>query len=347
MSFEEKPKGLEAIRQFDVLANWTITKFCNFRCEYCFSYVRNQPNPPRYSVEAVARTLDSTKLRWLLHISGGEPFCKPDFVSFCSELTKNHYISLNTNLSTHNVLRFAESIDPDRVSFLHCALHIEERMRLDLIDDFIEKHHYLRDQGFNTFVTQVMYPPLERYADSFEVPQKRGIVIIPKIFMGLKGFTHYPGGYTSKERKTILNYYANSENSLSPGLSYQDPRQDKRFLRGELSFKGVPCNAGKDFVKITEDGYIFRCQGSKARLGNVYQGDIRLKNKAEACPSKICPCPYYGLGYTKGAYRIVNRDTIMDKGNLVVKEVAGRILNRLPHHPLTFSMVKRLKRWVI
>jgi hypothetical protein len=192
-----------------------------------------------------------------------------------------------------------------------------------------------------------MYPPLERYANSFEILRKRGIVIIPKVFVGLKGFTHYPGGYTRKERETILNYYANSETSIGPELSHQDPRQDKRFIYGELSFKGVPCNAGKDFVRITEDGYVFRCHGSKSGLGNVYQGDIKLKYKAEACPSKICPCPYYGLEYTKSDYRIINRNKIMDKGNLMVKEVSSRILNRLPHHPLTFSLVKRLKRYVV
>jgi aspartyl/asparaginyl-tRNA synthetase len=72
---------------------------------------------------------DRTGRTWLLHMSGGEPSHYPDFVELCETLTERHYLSLNSNLTGPSILRFAERIDPSRVSFINAGLHPEERNR--------------------------------------------------------------------------------------------------------------------------------------------------------------------------------------------------------------------------
>lgn len=70
-------------------------------------------------------------------MSGGEPFLFPNFVKFCKELAKNHYVNINANFSLPNVKEFAKEIDSNKVIGIYAALHILERERLKIpIQDF-------------------------------------------------------------------------------------------------------------------------------------------------------------------------------------------------------------------
>ena len=79
------------------------------------------------SAEEWAEGFDSTGKTWLLHINGGEPSIYPGFINLCSSLSRNHYLSINSNLSGNCVEAFAETIDPKRVHFINAALHYVER----------------------------------------------------------------------------------------------------------------------------------------------------------------------------------------------------------------------------
>ena len=115
---------------FDIEADWTLNLLCNYDCDYCFSRASTEhPLVGRMSPEQYLDFFNSTRKTWLLHLTGGEPFFHPDFVRLCRTLTSRHYISVNSNLSSPRVHGFAADIDPSRVQYVHCGVHVEERDR--------------------------------------------------------------------------------------------------------------------------------------------------------------------------------------------------------------------------
>jgi len=297
--------------RYDIFANWRINLLCNFRCEYCFYSVfiedkKKQNLNGEYSIEKVIEGFNKSGLIWLIYITGGEPFLQPGFLELCRGLTEKHYIGINTNLSTKNIYDFAKYINPEKVRFIHSSLHIDERKRLDLIDDFLQKYHLLKKAGFNIYVTQVLYPPvLEKFDEIFEFFKKNGVIVRPKIFRGYYKERHYPADYTQKEREKILNYFEISRKLDNLKPLEMDPALDKKFIYGNLSFKGLLCSAGKDFVLIEHNGRVMRCYGIAVDLGNIFEGEIHLFKKAEPCTADICPCPYYGLRCARGTPEVI------------------------------------------
>jgi len=93
------------------MISWQLNELCNFRCPYCFcgeeKLSREHPACGKYSPEHIADCFDRTGKTWQVHMSGGEPFLYPRFVELCMALTRSHYISMNTNLSTANANDFA------------------------------------------------------------------------------------------------------------------------------------------------------------------------------------------------------------------------------------------------
>ena len=117
--------------KYDIEADWILLRSCNFRCEYCFpsinrcsSSVQKYGSPSEWELG-----FDRTGKTWLLHISGGEPSIHPEFVELCSRLTRNHYISINSNISHQSIGNFTKKVKPERVHFINAAIHLEERIK--------------------------------------------------------------------------------------------------------------------------------------------------------------------------------------------------------------------------
>lgn len=303
--------------KYDILADWQINTFCNFKCEYCLARCLMDLNSQQNGndIHKIIKGFDASGLIWWIHMSGGEPFFQPNFVELCRGLDK-HFISVNTNLSTKNVNDFAENVNPEKVAFVHCSLHFDERKRLNLIEDFLDKYNLLKRKGFSIYATQVMYPPLVRQFDGiFDSFREKGVILRPKVFRGYHDEKRYPESYTEKERNRILKYSNLSEDLAVLSLETQiDPNLERYFIKGDLSFKGYLCNAGKDFVVITYDGDVIRCHGEHTKMGNIFEGGIKLFRKPKPCSSEFCPCPYYGLKYSERKYRTTEcTQNIMDK----------------------------------
>ena len=117
--------------KFDVIADWALNKVCNFSCPYCFVPAKRKEKQRMRGMMHRKLLTDSIipEKTWLVHMSGGEPFLHPDFIGLCKGLTEKHYVSVNTNLSSRLVDDFCERIDPERVSFVHCSLHIIEKRK--------------------------------------------------------------------------------------------------------------------------------------------------------------------------------------------------------------------------
>jgi len=311
---------------YDVLADWHINIFCNVDCRYCCIHSSHKRDP-RYKGHSPRRVVEGfggTGLTWLIHASGGEPFLHPNFVQMSRELTRRHYLSINTNLSTNNIHRFAMEVDPGQVAFVHCSLHIEERARRGLVDDFVVNYHCLREAGFNTYVSQVMHPSvMDSFGNLFEDFQSRGVVVRPKVFRGYHRLRLYPAGYTQAQRETILKYCRLAEELDSARPLHIDIALDRDLAGGRLSFTGLPCRAGKDFVTIHYDGRVARCHSEPMDLGNIFEGRVRLLGEARPCVAPFCRCPYYGLAYGQGVPRILSADSFGDKMRHLRREVRG------------------------
>lgn len=308
----------------DIEIHWQVCLTCNFRCEYCF-HGKNQSNAFA-GIQDTQKIIDGFNrlgLNCQINISGGEPFSYRNFVGLCKQLTERHHISVNTNLSYPNVYQFADEIDPAKVIFLNCSVNIAERERLGLMDDYIAKLHYLKDKGFASHVTYVMYPTfIKRFEQDYAFFKSHGIILRPKVFRGhfypwfiphswkirqlKKKLTGpYPMAYSRREKRKLRVWIERSEQEA--GKAYAGDSKEwhgrnvnlglDRYLLGkESSFKGRVCLAGKNFVKMNSQGDVYRCHNSEKFLGNLFEGTVKLSQYPQKCEWDKCLCPY--LGYT-------------------------------------------------
>lgn len=299
---------------------WLLNDFCNFNCVYCFSGSKRNKfigfNNRRKILDGFSRTGHKCHI----FMSGGEPFLFPNFTDLCLELTDKHLISVSTNLSHKEVYRFADLIDPKRVRWFHCSLHIQERERLRLVEDFIEKYKYLEKKGFYVFTSYVMYPNLiDRFERDYNYFKSEGIICRPKVFRGWTSRSKiedlliirkmkqvlglsFPRAYSKKQRDLITKYIERSHSDGSFITRHEDESLgrwiyidlDKFFINDLPSFKNRYCLAGKSFVVMTPTGDVYRCFEERRYMGNLFHGEIKLFEELEKCKVDKCGCPYIG-----------------------------------------------------
>ncbi|MCX5713214.1 MAG: radical SAM protein, partial [Candidatus Omnitrophica bacterium] len=173
------------MQEDQLYASWIPTRACNFSCKYCYS-LGKYASPHNISVRNLCNALGEHGKRWLVHISGGEPFLYPGFIEICRELTKEFRIKINSNLSLNTQVReLSRTINPDKVELINASLHIEERERLENVEDFIENVLLLKGRGFKVTVKFVLYPTLiERFQRDCQYFDSKGIKLFPKPFKG-------------------------------------------------------------------------------------------------------------------------------------------------------------------
>lgn len=301
-------------RPYDIEADWILWSGCNYRCSYCFwpvDALKLRPAPPA-EVDHLVSFFDETSLTWLLHLTGGEPFLYPRFVEMVDRLTKTHLVSVNSNLSSDRVFQFAEEIDPARVPFLNCGFHVGERENRGRIEDFVNKIGRLRAAGFNAFVTYVLYPPLfDRAVRDFAELADKGVPLIPKAFRGTWEGKCYPGAYTQAEKRVFLDLSAQAEAAYAdmwarmPTPPTINPFLDRDLvLNGVQDHRGKLCAAGRNFVRIRENGDIQSC-GSLDVIGNVAQGTFQRRTGPSPCQE--VECPYFCYKYLVGGADAANQ----------------------------------------
>ncbi len=310
---------------YDIEVDWHINDFCNFNCIYCFDKCnKKQAFIGLSDTKKIINAFDKTGLVWLIGLTGGEPFFVPNFLGLCEGLTKKHSISINTNLSHKDVVRFSEIINPEKVSVIHCSLHIQERKRLNLVKDFINKYRLLKEKGFFIYASYLMYPHLlGRFKKDYLYFKSEDITLKPKIFKGncsrfkiidspiFKKIRHYfgsnfPEAYSQQQKKIIKDYMLKSEREgdfnhkqsdiLEKGI-LSDVSFDEFSIDGLPSFKGLDCLAGKKFVRMTPQGDVYRCHGEKQYMGNLFDGHIEIFDGPKKCTANVCRCAYVGYKY--------------------------------------------------
>ena len=285
---------------YDAIIEWKINEACNFKCVYCGSSSQSGNAYNRYS-DRIAHFFENTDKTFLVCMWGGETFLYPRFVEFCESITKKHYIKIYTNLTSSRINDFAERISPERVGFIDCSLHIDERERCGRVEDFINKFLLLQKKGFNVAATQVAYPPvLARFDELYRFFGSHGITLFPKIFVGWHQ-GHYPQEYTRGERDKIDFYSRLSKSELQRVTTYYGPHDlCVPLTQGSYSWRGLPCRAGKEVIFLDCDGTFTRCITDHENLGSVTTGELKVHTEPQICNADICQCPSHGLQLAAG-----------------------------------------------
>jgi hypothetical protein len=228
----------------------------------------------KIDISSLIRTLDKTNKIFKIGFSGGEPFLISNFIEACEKLTKRHYISLVTNLTSDKIKEFCEKIDPLRVVHLLASTHIKELERFNLLSRYISNFLMCKKRGYNISAYEVAYPPLlteaEKYRKFFK---EKGIELNFDPFLGNYSGKRYPQAYTEQE---IEVFGLNMKSGSYAGTPHQ---------------KGKLCNAGYNVGMVGLYGEIRPCISVFDIIGNIY-GEIKFKDKLIICPHEFCPCPF-------------------------------------------------------
>jgi MoaA/NifB/PqqE/SkfB family radical SAM enzyme len=322
--------------KYDVEGDWILLESCNFRCNYCFiSPVDLAARVTSYGTNTQwVDGFEATGKTWLLHVTGGEPSIYPGFADLCERLTRNHYLSLNSNLAHRSIDIFADRINPKRVHFIHAAAHYEERQKRAALDRFIGRVHKLRTRQFSVFVSLVMTPEMVRaFPEISAYFESNALSLIPKAMRGKYQGRKYPAAYSSGEKALIRDWlskarrkYASVAASMSEAPTI-DILADGRFLNKLRNYRGKVCGSGYNFVKIEADGTVLRC-GSGMRLGNILQKNVSFLTAPTLCDSAYCP--YYCEKYTSRRFaRARKSDRISFADSL--SHFTRRLLRRRGH----------------
>lgn len=305
--------------RYEIEADWVINDFCNYSCDYCFFHsTKENKFVGRFSSKDYLNFFDSTGKIWLFHITGGEPLFYPKFSEFCRDLTKTHYLALNSNLASNEIFKFVDLVDPVKVEYIHCGVHPEQRESHDGEQKLFEKMKVLLYAGFPLFASVVMKPTIfERFERLLRLFTTIGVPLLPKVIRGNYLGQPYPESYSSEERKKIKEFAEIAEEigKKSPWRPFRNnptinPLLDKYFLDGFPDFRGELCTAGMNFVRIKPDGSVFRC-GKKSPLGNLIEQKIDFYPDAKPCNDTACPyiCIRYSHGNLEYAQNLPKRVT--------------------------------------
>lgn len=281
---------------YDLEAEFYPLYTCNYRCTYCFfpPETLGQKLRVHASPQEWREAFDRNGLRWLLHLTGGEPSIYPEFAELCSSLTERHFLSLNSNLTHKSILEFADRVDPSKVSFVNAGLHPDERERRQGMKTFVQHASRLNARGFPLIVSVVATPDaLARFDEISAELRADGLCPVPKLMRGMYRGKRFPRSYTDEEKRIFRHHSRLAREAYGPLIAARPETptinvfDDDQYLDGVPKFKGVDCRAGKDFVKIDVDGEVYRC-ANDVRLGNLLQNTFVRRQRAEPCASHHC-----------------------------------------------------------
>lgn len=268
----------------DIHLIWEMTRACNFKCPYCLSG-SNTVTDKVVSVDfaVVLRTLNATGNIFEINLVGGEPSIVPGFTDLVSGLTQKHFVFLTTNLAASKIFeRFADKVDPARITGIDCSFHVEQREKYSSFEKFARTWNLLNDQGFNMCANYVAHPSLlGRIEEDLKRLSDLGVAINPTPYIGVWQGKSYPESYTPDECDTLFR------TDIYTG-------KWEAFM-GDTPVK-VRCNAGYNVFWVGIDGNISKCTTYLNRqYGNIYSGFTETDNSIEMCNATTCSCPYYSV----------------------------------------------------
>lgn len=199
----------------------------------------------------------------------------PRFNELISLLQKNNSITISSNISNKNVVRFAQEVTPYNFYNI-CASYHPSELNNTGKEKFIENYHLLREKGFPIVVTYVAYPPfLSRIDEEFEFLKSQGIKHVHAIsYRGMYNGVLYPPNYTVEE-KNIVKRLAMDEFEWYIAFD-------------KMNFYGRACKAGQDYFYMEIDGEVYNCGTIRESRGNLFEGTFKPNDSPLICSSTNC-----------------------------------------------------------
>ncbi|MDD5102359.1 MAG: hypothetical protein PHH62_05185, partial [Endomicrobiaceae bacterium] len=200
--------------------------------------------------------------------TGGEPTIYPNFFEFISKLSQKHYpINISSN-GSGDLKQLCETCDNTKVS-ISISFHPE----FDDAETVIERAKYLKEKGFLAeFINYCCYPPhISKLMDYVKLFKDNGLTIKAIPFCGNYNDKNYPDSYTVEEKEIL-------------GIN--------EVWEANVKRKGTLCAAGQKSALIFPDGKVARCGqiGERILVGNIFDKNFKLLDKAQECDVDICPC---------------------------------------------------------
>jgi MoaA/NifB/PqqE/SkfB family radical SAM enzyme len=294
---------------------FSITRKCNYRCEYCCAGLGNDKNDK--ATEASEETVRSfiglllkIKNKSRIKIIGGEPILHPMFFEVAGEIIKNgHSLVVGTNFSlpNKNFEKICDLIKFDGQLKIVASLHLSQ---VQSVDWFVDKVVSLKKYAGKKINIEVVSVLTE---DNFSVLKDvREKFLLNKISFSLmrlvvkEGFHYYSPEVESYYQSVVMTNKASSK--------------FKERIVG-LNTYGLMCKTGYSFLHILPSGDVIRCYGKKCydtvkqkNIGMFYLGDIKrvvwtLKEPLPCLETK-CTCL---LPVTQGLILFEKRDAKLAK----------------------------------
>lgn len=284
-------------QKYDAWLHWYINMRCNLNCAYCFfNLLKKRAKLKSVDTKKIVKTLDETGKVFRIYLTGGgEPFLVRNIIELCEGITKKHYLFINSNLTSNKFKDFARKINPERVLGIHASLHIEELLKKNLVDKYVENYHILKEKGFTIFSVAIAYPPLlEKVDEYYRFFQKKGILFYYEPYYGNFLGKKYPYSYTPEE---ISAFHL------------------KNACKNTFNQKNKICNAGYNVAIVAGNGNIYPCVNIYQNLGNIYK-KIQFNDQLIKCPVKSCACPLnqYDISLFKKSLENKNINTKIHNG---------------------------------
>ncbi len=293
---------------YDAWLHWNLTERCFMGCPYCFdaaSTDRRRASVSPIDIPVLLHTLEATGRTFRISFTGGgEPFLVPNLVQACTEITKAHYVSFNTNLVEVDIGQFAEEVDPERVLSIHASCHIKSLERRGLLDRFVNNVLTCMKRGFPLNAIAVGYPPLVDEAQEYrELFAKHGIVLKFSEFIGQYDGKTYPDAYTAEEMEAL-------------GINRHSVRIHYPGSDGRIAF----CNAGYNVAVVDPNGEVTLCNDIGENIGNIYR-KIEFRRHVTVCPLVSCGCPLWA--YDQGLFERAQKE---DRWSMWRRRIVARFL---------------------
>ncbi len=270
---------------YDAWLQWNVTTGCNLDCEYCFGHEQRVTGIYSIDIKSALDSLTKTGKIFRIGFTGGEPFLVPNFSEACHHFSKEHFISINSNLVNNKLPEFINMVSPERIIFIHASFHYKTLAENRLLDKFLKNFHLLKSEGFNVEAVAVGWPG---YSDIFSeiknLANKNRLDLRFDPFFGSYKDKIYPESYTEEEISLF---------SL-----------DREYIKAYLNTDLI-CNAGYNVAVISPGGTVRSCFQMDGKLGNIYEG-FDFNKHGKSCHVKKCGCPLWRLDKTLFA-RFANR----------------------------------------
>jgi radical SAM protein with 4Fe4S-binding SPASM domain len=303
---------------------WHITNFCNLRCQHCYQDDFSKENDLGWSeLKKVSDNLLTTIREWdqkaCIHLTGGEPFLKPELFPLLSDLNQQAMVE-ELGIITNGL-----TIDQEMMQRLSGFSKLK-KIKISLDGGDAKTNDSIRPKG--TFDKVMRNLPLIKKIGKFEIlfmftVMRRNFKNLPSLFklcqdLDIDGLIierfiplgrgrEMMGEVLSKEDwkemiGMLLDFFPTVEEE-HPFLPYQAFQIS--FDGKEPELLGAPCVVGVDGLCIMPEGNVFPCRRFPISIGNLLETPLKkiweesdlleklrkkenLKGKCRSCEMEEC-----------------------------------------------------------